>query len=159
MIPNISKFRFSVCVFRHGTTTQTTYKCHIVIYIFIGMCVWIVYVSSFFNEYMVALEHHFVRSAFSGRWKQATILPYMASHTNPCITTPFIPRIYYVSSMVWMFVKLFFSSMIRQLFLELSDSYGWHWYTIWNDCWWSNDRFRMIYFAKWKLQSVQIFQD
>lgn len=54
MIPNISKFRFSVCVFRHGTTTQTMYKCHIVIYIFIGMCVWIVYVSSFFNEYMVA---------------------------------------------------------------------------------------------------------
>lgn len=162
MIPNISKFRFSVCVFRHGTTTQTMYKCHIVIYIFIGMCVWIVYVSSFFNGYMVAfcewniISYGVLLVGGENKPRYCHIWLLIRIHVSQRLSFQ-----EFIMSHRWFECSenFFFSSMIRQLFLELSDSYGWHWYTIWNDCWWSNDRFRMIYFAKWKLQSVQIFQD
>lgn len=92
----------------------------------------------------------FVSSAFSGRWIQATILPYMASYTNPCITTPFIPQIYYVlsthdsRSMAWILEQRSFSFVI----LKAIDSCLTLILTIWSVFWTRNYWNSLIYFRK-----------
>lgn len=61
----------SVCVHTNGISR------HIFLYIYVS-------VQASWTKYMnpLRLKASFMCGAFSGRWKQATILPCMASHTN-----------------------------------------------------------------------------